>query len=99
LLPATAWISSTITVSTLRSMSRLRCEVTIRNSDSGVVTTMSGGLRSMAARAAGVVSPVLTPTLIAGTLSPSSAATWPISRSGASRFCWMSTASAFSGDT
>ena len=99
LLPATAWISSTITVCTPRSISRLRSEVTSRYSDSGVVTRKSGGLRSMAARSDAAVSPVLTATRISGTASPSPAATSPISRSGASRFCWMSTASAFSGET
>ena len=41
---ATAWISSTITVSTLRSVSRA-CDVSIRYSDSGVVMRMSGGSR------------------------------------------------------
>ena len=40
--PATACTSSTITVSTPRSDSRA-CEVSIRNSDSGVVIRMSGG--------------------------------------------------------
>ena len=43
LVPATAWTSSTITVSTPRSDSRA-CEVSSRNSDSGVVIRMSGGL-------------------------------------------------------
>ncbi len=99
LLPATAWISSTMTVWTPRSISRLRSEVTSRYSDSGVVTRKSGGLRSIAARSAAAVSPVRTATRMSGTASPSSAAISPISRSGASRFCWMSTASAFSGET
>ena len=39
-----AWISSTITVRTVRSISRLRSEVRIRYSDSGVVTRMCGGV-------------------------------------------------------
>ncbi len=43
LVPATACTSSTITVSTPRSDSRA-CEVSIRNSDSGVVIRMSGGV-------------------------------------------------------
>ena len=55
--------------------------------------------RSMAARSAAAVSPVLTATRIAGALSPSRPDTAAISRSGASRFCWMSVASAFSGET
>ena len=99
LFPATEWISSTITVRALRSMDRLRSAVTSRNSDSGVVMRMSGGCLSMAARSAAVVSPVRTATRITGAASPSSPATAAISRSGASRFCWMSVASAFSGDT
>ncbi len=61
LLPATAWISSTITVSTSRSVSRA-FEVSIRNSDSGVVIRMSGGRRTMRARSAVGVSPVRTAT-------------------------------------
>ena len=42
-VPATAWTSSTMTVSTPRSASRA-CDVSIRNSDSGVVIRMSGGV-------------------------------------------------------
>ena len=53
----------------------------------------------MAARSAAAVSPVRTATLMAGAVRPSCPATAEISRSGASRFCWMSVASAFSGDT
>ena len=60
---------------------------------------MSGGCLSMAARSAAAVSPVRTATLMAGAVSPSRPAAAAISRSGASRFCWMSVASAFSGDT
>ena len=60
---------------------------------------MSGGRLSMAARSAAAVSPVRTATLMAGAVRPSCPATAEISRSGASRFCWMSVASAFSGDT
>ena len=45
-VPATAWTSSTITVSTPRSISR-PCEVRSRKSDSGVVIRMSGGVRSI----------------------------------------------------
>ena len=59
----------------------------------------SGGCFSIAARSAAAVSPVRTATRIVGALSPSSAAASAISASGRSRFSWMSTASAFSGDT
>ena len=55
---ATAWISSTITVRTPRRRSRLRAAVTRRYRDSGVVIRRCGGCRSIAARAAGGVSPV-----------------------------------------
>ena len=64
-----------------------------------MVIRMSGGCLSMAARSAAAVSPVRTATLMAGAVSPSRPAAAAISRSGASRFCWMSVASAFSGDT
>ncbi len=46
----TAWISSTITVRTVRSRLRLRSAVSSRYSDSGVVTRMCGGVRRIAAR-------------------------------------------------
>jgi hypothetical protein len=46
LVPATACTSSTITVCTLASVSRA-ADVSIRNSDSGVVIRMSGGCRSI----------------------------------------------------
>ena len=52
LVPATAWTSSTITVSTPRSASRA-CEVSIRNSDSGVVISTSGGGVASRRRSAG----------------------------------------------
>ena len=47
---ATAWISSTMTVSTVRSAARPLALVTRRYSDSGVVTTKLGGVRTMRAR-------------------------------------------------
>ena len=47
LVGASAWISSTITVSTLRSVSRAR-EPSSRYSDSGVVTRISAGSRACA---------------------------------------------------
>ena len=52
LVPASACTSSTITVCTERSMSRA-AEVSIRNSDSGVVIKMSGGRVTSARRSAG----------------------------------------------
>ena len=60
LRPATAWTSSTITVSTVRRSSRAREVSSIRNSDSGVVIRMSGGVRSICARSRCGVSPVRT---------------------------------------
>jgi hypothetical protein len=99
LFPATAWISSTITVCTAASIPRERSAVSSRYTDSGVVTSMFGGRLSIAARSEAAVSPVRTATRIGGAASPSSAATSAISRSGASRFWWMSTASAFNGET
>jgi len=77
---ATAWISSTITASTPSSIERA-CEVRIRYSDSGVVTRMSGGLRTIAARSRWGVSPVRIPT------RTSSA---PIPRNGTRRLRSMS---------
>ena len=70
----TAWISSTITVRTCFSRSRLRSEVSSRYSDSGVVIRMCGGVFTIPARAAGGVSPVRTAEVIAGAASPISAA-------------------------
>jgi hypothetical protein len=49
-VPTTAWISSTITVSTDASVARAR-EVSSRKSDSGVVIRMSGGLAQHPRRA------------------------------------------------
>ncbi len=73
--------------------------MTSRYSDSGVVTTKSGGRRTIRARCELDVSPVRTPTRIDGAASPSSAATAAISARGRSRFSAMSTAKAFSGET
>ena len=56
LVGTSAWISSTMTVSTLRSASRAR-EVSSRNSDSGVVIRMSVGSRWNLARSRAGVSP------------------------------------------
>ena len=60
-VPATACTSSRITVSTVFRSSRPR-EVRSRNSDSGVVIRMSGGVRSIRSRSRCGVSPVRTPT-------------------------------------
>ena len=99
MLPATAWISSTMTVVTGASIARVRAAVTSRYSDSGVVIRKSGGFLSIAARSPAAVSPVRTATRTSGAGSPIRAAVSAISASGASRFCQMSVASAFSGDT
>ena len=72
---ATAWISSTITAVVEANIARA-CEVSIRYSDSGVVISTSGGLRSICARSFCGVSPVRMPTV----MSP------PIPFSGARRF-------------
>ena len=65
LVAATAWTSSTMTVCTPARVSRA-AEVSIRNSDSGVVIRMSGGLVISSRRRAGGVSPERTPTLMLG---------------------------------
>ena len=62
LVAASAWISSTITASTPRSVSRA-ADVSIRYSDSGVVMRMSGGFRTRSRRSSGAVSPVRIPTV------------------------------------
>ena len=70
LLPATAWISSTITVAAGASIARVRSAVTSRYSDSGVVIRKSGGRFSIAARSAAAVSPVRTATRMSGAGRP-----------------------------
>ena len=96
---ASAWISSTITVRAVASILRLRSEVSITNSDSGVVTRMCGARRSMPARSAGEVSPVRTAARSGGSSIPIAFASARISASGASRLRWMSCESARSGET
>ena len=98
LVETSAWISSTITVSTARSRSRA-FEVSSRNSDSGVVIRMSAGSRWNRARSAVGVSPVRID--IAGTWwgTPAAAARWAMPASGARRLRSTSTASALSGET
>ena len=90
LVPATAWISSMITVSTELSTSRAP-EVSIRYSDSGVVIRMSGGLRRIAARWDWGVSPLRSATATGGSA--------PMPASGARRLRSTSWFSARSGET
>ena len=87
-----------MTVSTPRSVSRA-CEVSSRNSDSGVVMRMSGGRVAILRRSSVAVSPVRTATWMSGSGSPSRRAACLIPVSGDRRFRSMSTASALSGDT
>ena len=61
LLPISSCHSSTITVCTPASSARALSRVSIRLSDSGVVTSAVGNLRSWRARSAGSVSPVRMP--------------------------------------
>src|SRR5690606_586415 len=98
LVPATACTSSTMTVSTPRSDSRAR-EVRIRNSDSGVVIRMSGGLTASLRRSSAGVSPDRIPTRTSGSGRPRRRAACRMPVSGARRLRSTSTASAFSGET
>jgi hypothetical protein len=61
LLPISSCHSSTITVCTWPNSSRAPSRVSIRLSDSGVVTSVVGKRRSCLARSAGAVSPVRMP--------------------------------------
>lgn len=97
-VPATACTSSRITVSIPARASRAE-EVSIRNSDSGVVIRMSGGLVTMERRSAGGVSPDRIPTRTSGSGSPSRTDSWRIPVSGERRLRSTSTARALSGDT
>ena len=99
LLPASAWISSTMTVRTEHSMSRPDCEVSRMNSDSGVVTSTCGGSRRMRLRSVVVVSPVRTMTRIFTADRPSAFSSSAIPHSGARRFFSMSLDRARSGET
>ena len=98
LVPATACTSSMMTVCTPASVSRA-AEVSIRNSDSGVVMRMSGGLAISARRPAGGVSPERTPTVMFGAGCPSCSAMREIPASGVRRLRSTSIASALSGET
>ena len=98
MVPATAWTSSTMTVSTPVSASRA-LEVSRRNSDSGVVMRMSDGDLVNARRSAAGVSPERTATRMSGGSWPNRTAAWPIPTSGDLRLRSTSTARALSGET
>lgn len=98
LVPATACTSSRITVSIPARASRA-AEVSIRNSDSGVVIRMSGGRVASARRSAGGVSPERIPTRMSGSGRPRRTDSWRIPVSGLRRLRSTSTARAFRGDT
>ena len=85
-------------MSTPRSDSRA-CEVSMRNSDSGVVIMMSGGFVTRRRRSAAGVSPERTPTRTSWTGSPIRAAVCVMPANGARRLRSTSTASALSGET
>ncbi len=97
LVPARAWISSMMTCPTLASVSRAR-DVSIRNSDSGVVMRMSGGWRTSWRRSLAGVSPVRMPTVGVWTSVPDRSAAKPMPRRGARRFFSTSTARARNGE-
>ncbi len=97
LVPATAWTSSMMTVSTLRRVSRAWL-VSIRKSDSGVVMRMSGGVVPSLRRSAGLVSPDRSPTVTSGTVVSSRSAVWRMPVRGARRLRSTSTPSALSGE-
>lgn len=99
LLPATAWISSTITVRVVDSIARPESDDSNTYSDSGVVTRMCGGRFLTALRSCCVVSPVRTAAWISGAAVPESRRACAIPASGSSRFTRMSLDSALSGDT
>ena len=97
LVPATAWISSMITVSTPVSDSRA-AEVSSRNRDSGVVTSTCGGRARWRRRSSGGVSPVRIPTVTSAAGVSCAAASRAIPVSGARRLRSTSTASALRGE-
>ena len=88
-----------MTVWAVDSIRLLRSAVSRMNSDSGVVTTMCGGRRTICSRSQAGVSPVRIAVRISGNARPSATASSAISPSGSCRFRWMSLLSAFSGDT
>ena len=89
LVGASAWISSMITVSQARSVSRA-ADPSIRYSDSGVVIRMSAGSRSIWRRSRAGVSPVRTAMRGARNGWPSASAARAIPASGARRLRSMS---------
>ena len=93
----TACTSSTMIVSTVRSVSRALL-VSSRNSDSGVVMRMSGGCFACARRSSCGVSPVRSPMRMPGGSVPSMRPRAAMPASGARRLRSTSTASAFSGE-
>ena len=95
-----AWISSTITVRVVRSIPRPRSLVRRMYRDSGVVTRMCGGRRSIAARSFAGVSPVRTSVRISESRSsPMALSSAAMPASGSCRLRWMSFDSALSGET
>ncbi|SHW86983.1 Uncharacterised protein [Mycobacteroides abscessus subsp. abscessus] len=98
LVAATACTSSTMTVRTVARVSRA-ADVSMRNSDSGVVIRMSGGVAISWRRCAGEVSPERTPTVMSGAGVPTRSATLVMPVSGVDRLRSTSTARAFSGET
>ena len=99
LLPATAWISSTITLRAPASMARPEGEPSSTYSDSGVVTRMCGARLRSAARSACGVSPVRTAVRISTGGRPRRCSSSAMPASGTSRLRWMSLDSALSGET
>ena len=87
-----------MTVSTPRSESRA-CEVSSRNSDSGVVIRMSGGVRRNRRRSSAGVSPERMPTVRSGLGQAEPGGGVPDAGQRARRLRSTSTASAFIGDT
>ena len=94
LFSASAWISSTTTQSTFFIWSTNLIEERIIERLSGVVMSMWGGFLSIADFSAGVVSPVLTATLIPNFFPEISS----ISFNGSTRFFSMSLLRAFRGE-
>ena len=97
LVPATAWTSSTMIVSTSLRVSRA-LDVSIRKSDSGVVMRISGGWLSSERRSDAVVSPDRTPTVMSGAGRSRRLAVCVMPISGARRLRSTSTPRALSGD-
>ena len=88
-----------MTVCTRAKSARDFSAVSIMYSDSGVVTSTCGGLRSMRARSDCGVSPVRVAVRIGASATPAASAAASSSASGVSRFLRMSLVSALSGET